>query len=495
MTLKLSGRIKLLFRIGIQTVCPFSNHARSSIAARALCISSHGLRKPLSDWGVSSPFREPNIVSYGKGDCFRRSFFQFRVSPSHQPSEDEERSFQQSLRSCNSSQEVFNLLCSLEILSDTMAAAALHRVADFEQNGHSLQNPSVLDNDAIRCLCFQLEQEYGQLTDAGLSSALLACTRLFLDPWSTLMVRLVSENQRRLEGGKMKVGQLCTIGEAMLAVEGPGCVILHQVLEEIQKQESADWNVADAVSVYKLLQDSAADDAYYTDLMNAVQSHSLHDVSELDPAMVSVLLNKLVTVDKHKDNFKPVVINLCKQAVRHLPQFTDKELTLVLGALIHFGHSDDYLVEAMEKYVPTVGFTAHPETVAKVMQFFSRRNIWCPPVFDAVAESFVYRADEYSASQVTRQIMAFGKLGYLPPNAGNMFKKVEEILHTRFLQFKPRTLLNLLHACTLVQRFPVNFVSRVFTRDFIQQLQGKYSVKDIGVRVGELITVPSVVCE
>lgn len=493
MTLKLSGRIKLLFRIGIQTVCPFSNHARSSTAARALCISSHGLRKPLSDWGVSSPFREPDIVSYG--DCFRRSFFQFRVSPSHQPSEDEERSFQQSLRSCNSSQEVFNLLCSLEILSDTMAAAALHRVADFEQNGHSLQNPSVLDNDTIRCLCFQLEQEYGQLTDAGLSSALLACTRLFLDPWSTLMVRLVSENQRRLEGGKMKVGQLCTIGEAMLAVEGPGCVILHQVLEEIQKQESADWNVADAVSVYKLLQDSAADDAYYTDLMNAVQSHSLHDVSELDPAMVSVLLNKLVTVDKHKDNFKPVVINLCKQAVRHLPQFTDKELTLVLGALIHFGHSDDYLVEAMEKYVPTVGFTAHPETVAKVMQFFSRRNIWCPPVFDAVAESFVYRADEYSASQVTRQIMAFGKLGYLPPNAGNMFKKVEEILHTRFLQFKPRTLLNLLHACTLVQRFPVNFVSRVFTRDFIQQLQGKYSVKDIGVRVGELITAPSVVCE
>ncbi len=171
----------------------------------------------------------------------------------------------------------------------------------------------------------------------------------------------------------------------------------------------------------------------------------------------------------------PLVISLCKQAVRHVPRFTDEELTIVLGALMHFGHSDHYFVEAMEKYVPSVAFTSHPETVTKVSQFFGRRNILSPTVFDAVAESFVYRADDYSTSQVARQIMALGKLGYLPPNAGEVFRKVESILHSRFSHFQPRTLLNLLHSCTLVERFPVNFVSKVFSSYFLQQLQGKTS--------------------
>uniref|UniRef100_H3DIB4 FAST kinase domains 3 n=1 Tax=Tetraodon nigroviridis TaxID=99883 RepID=H3DIB4_TETNG len=380
----------------------------------------------------------------------------------------EEDAFQQRLQGCSSSRQVFTLLRSAGIMSDMMAAAALHRVADLEQAGNCLRDPGVLEKETVRALCFQLEQESRRLTDAGLVSALLACTRLFLDPWSTLMVRLVSESQERLDRGVMTVEQLCTLGLAVMAMEGPDCMMLEQVMEQIQQQEPAQWSLPELVAVYRFLQSGVAGNGKYQDLLNAMHTYAVTASSRMNPAAVSGILTTLVTLNQIQA--MPLVINLCKQAVRHVPHFSDEELSGVLGALMHFGHSDHYFVDAMEKYVPTMTFTSHPETVTKVIQFFGRRNILSPTVLDAIAESFVYRADEYSTSQVARHIMALGKLGY-PPNAGAVFRKVENILHSRFSNFQPQTLLNLLHSCTLVERFPVNFVSKVFGSYFLQQLQ------------------------
>lgn len=489
MALQVTQRLPLLGQFGIQrypaTICCFTKLLRSSSGGQPSCVTClctsagrctrrQGCRKLQSDFGIRSLTtitREPSFVASSSVGLHGDSVPQFRLTQMHRPSAAEEQDFQQCLGSCSSSRQVFRLLRSAKVMSDTMAAAALHRVADLEQDGNSLKDVSVLEKDAMRALCFQLEHNSARLTDAGLVSALLACTRLFLDPWSKLMVRLVSESQERLDKGQMSVGQLCTLGHAMLAVEGPACMMLKQVMEEIQKQAPAQWSLQDLTPVYRLLQGGVGTDGKYRDLLNAMHTHAVKLSSRMDPGAVSGLLTALVTLNQTQAT--PLVIRLCKQAVRHVPHFTDEELTLVLGALMHFGHSDHYFVEAIERYVPTVAFTSHPETVTKVMQFFSRRNILSPVVFDAVAESFVYRADDYNTSQVARQIMAFGKLGYVPPNSGEVFRKVENILRMRFSHFQPRTVLNLLHSCILVERFPVNFVSKVFSSYFLQQLQGK----------------------
>uniref|UniRef100_A0A3Q3K3P3 RAP domain-containing protein n=1 Tax=Monopterus albus TaxID=43700 RepID=A0A3Q3K3P3_MONAL len=464
MALKLIQRLVLFREFRIQryppvgSVCSLTSLLSTSGASRTLCIpcktTRQGCRKLHSHFGLRSlatTLREPLFVTCSSVGLHRDSVLQFRLTQLHRPTAAEEQAFQQHLGNCSSSRHVFRLLHSVKIMSDTMAAAALHRVADLEQEGNHLKDPTVLETDTIRSLCFQLEQDSERLTEAGLVSALLACTRLFLDPWSPLMVRLVSESQKRLDRGQMSVGQLCTLGRAMLAMEGPDCVMLEQVMEEIQKQGPAQWSLADLIAVYRLLQDGVCKDGKYGDLLNAMHTHAVTVTSRMSPAAVSLLLSALVALNQTQA--MPLVISLCKQAVRHVPHFSDEELTLVLGALMHFGHSDHYFVEAMERYVPTMAFTFHSETVTKVMQFYGRRNILSPSVFDAVAESFVYRADDYSTGQVARQITAFGKLGYLPPNAGE-----------------------LLHSCTLVERFPVNFVSKVFSRYFLQQLQGKTSL-------------------
>ncbi|XP_056440371.1 FAST kinase domain-containing protein 3, mitochondrial isoform X2 [Gadus chalcogrammus] len=473
MALKAAQRLHSLGRAGRYIPRLFGNISQGDVCcASELRIAAN---RPihhncvLGRMGFSTITRDPSFLASGSVGLHKGSVFRFRLTQLHPPPEAEERLFGKRLAGCSSSRQVLRLLRQAETLSDVMAAGALHRVADLEQEGCSLRDPGVLEKDEVRSLCFQLEQDSGRLTDGGLVSALMACTRLFLDPWSTLVVRLVAESQERLDHGRMSVGELCTLGRALLALEGPGCGMLGQVMQQVQRRGPAAWSLAELLGVYRLLQDGAAEGGHQQALLHGMHAHALTMAPRMDAAAVSGLLGALVALEQ--SNATPLVMALCRQAVRHVGGFTDDQLSLVLGVLMHFGHSDVHFVGAMERHVPRVAFTARPETVTRVAQYFGQRNILSRPVFDALAESFVYRADDYDTGQVARQILPLGKLGYLPPNAGEVFGKVEGILHTRFSQFQPRTLLSLLHACTLVERFPVNFVSKVFKSYFLQELQ------------------------
>ncbi|XP_062849174.1 FAST kinase domain-containing protein 3, mitochondrial isoform X2 [Trichomycterus rosablanca] len=389
----------------------------------------------------------------------------------HGLSSDEGRAFKECLSACASSQQVLHLIRTSSFLSGAAVSAVLHRLADLEQDGsRRLRDPVTLLSDAaLNKMCLKLEQDLPELEDDVVVQALLGCTRLYLDPSSQLVTRLISESQVRLDMGRLSIETLCELVCALFAIEGPQSGMLVRAMRQIQNKDPAQWNTSSLTSVYSMLAAGLGEDGLHQDLLNKMNARALSLAMRMDPPMVSKTLGALVTLNQTQA--LPLVIALCKQAVRHVPNFTDTELSIVLSALMHYGHSDHFLIEALERHVPKIAFTAHPETVTKVMQYFGRRRIFSPPVFDAVAESFVYRADDYTTEQVSRQIAALGVVRYLPQEAGRLFRKVETLLNARFSNFQPRSLLELLHACTLLQRYPLNFVSKVFSTYFLQQLQ------------------------
>ncbi|XP_077365700.1 FAST kinase domain-containing protein 3, mitochondrial [Festucalex cinctus] len=465
--------LKLVQRLSLASVFSAARPVCAACLFRTAgrCILTGGCRRLQLTRGTRSltaAVREPSFVG-SRGDSAPR----FRLTQRHGPADEEERDFCGRLSSCSSSAKVLKLLRSTRTLTGDEAAAALHRLADLErEEGEtpSLRDPSVLEDDGVRLVCLQLECDSRLLSHSALVSALLACTRLYIDPWSTLMVRLLSESQERLDRGDLSVAQLCTLGQAALATEGPESAMLDQAMAQIQKTgPPSRWSVDELAAVYQLLRDGAAVGGKRGDLLNAMHAHAATVTPAMDEAAVSGLLGALVDLEQNQAT--PLVIQLCKRAARLLPRFSDQQLAAVLAALMRFGHSERYLVEALERRVSASAFTCHPETLTRAVQFLGRRGILSPAALDAVAESFVYRADTYDTGQVARQMAPFGKLAYLPPNAGELFRKLEDVLRTRFSQFRPRTLLGLLHSCILVERFPVNFVSKVFSNFFLQQLQ------------------------
>ncbi|XP_073691867.1 FAST kinase domain-containing protein 3, mitochondrial [Garra rufa] len=426
----------------------------SSLSSRGVCTTKQDPMFLVA--GSVRPYQE--LLPSGSG-----------LSLLHHLTSDEDHIFMKRLTSCTSSQQVLRLLQSYPLLSGAAAASILHRLADFECG---LWKPQILLSDVgLNKLCQTLEHDSARLEDEVLVKALLGCTRLYLDPQSRLVLRLVFESQKRLNLERLSVEVLCGLSRALFALEGPNSSIIKQAMSQLQNKDTTQWNTAELVAAYSMLATGLGEDGCYLELLNEMNTQSLRLVQQMGPGAISEILGALFKL-RHEQAL-PLVIALCKQAVHHVQNFADPELTVVLSALMHYGHSDHFLVEALERHVPKVAFTADAETITKVMQFFRQWRILSPPVFNTVAESFVYRAEEYSTWQVSQQIATLGVLGYLPPDAGRLFRKVESVLHARFSQFQPRALLDLLYACTLLQRYPLNFVSKVFSPYFMQQLQGE----------------------
>lgn len=147
----------------------------------------------------------------------------------------------------------------------------------------------------------------------------------------------------------------------------------------------------------------------------------------------------------------------------------------------------------------------NPELISTVMEYCLRMRCRSEPIFEAVAENFVCNAERHTTLQITKQIVAMGRLNYLPqvrfisiksggrdysrkkaccnpsysvkslllPQCSKqMFKKLESILLARFSQFQPRMLIDLLHSCIHLERFPLNHMAKVFNPYFLQKLQG-----------------------
>ncbi|NWR76513.1 FAKD3 protein, partial [Centropus unirufus] len=376
------------------------------------------------------------------------------------------------LNSLYSSEEIFEFLSSLEVISDTIASGALQRISEVEVDDNGLKNPKgVLENKVFRALCFQFESESSKLSNTGLLSAVQALIKLRIDPQSALMANLLSEAEERLGKGQFTVKNLCAFGESLLELEGPSCATLEQIVNHLQEKDMEKWSPKEMIVVYKMLQVTVRGKERYQDFLNRLNSVTLTIVSQLSPKFTSVILNSLVVL--HQTQAVPLVTALCKHSVKHIPYFTGDELANVLEAFLYFRHREKVFTEALETYVPKSIFTMHPQMVSKVMQYCCQMMILSKPIFDAAAADFISNADTFTTEQIAEYIVPFGALNYVPPSAASLFRKLETVLHARFHHFQPHTLVNLLHSCVLIQRYPVNFLPKIFSPYFLQRLQAQ----------------------
>nr|XP_017497244.1 FAST kinase domain-containing protein 3, mitochondrial isoform X2 [Manis javanica] len=138
----------------------------------------------------------------------------------------------------------------------------------------------------------------------------------------------------------------------------------------------------------------------------------------------------------------------------------------------------DQLQDALEQHVTSLCVSLDPETISKVMEYCTSKLILSKPILNTVAEIFVCQSENFSPSQISELIEPFGKLNHLPPNASALFRKLENMLLTHSNYFPPKTLLKLLHSCSLIECHPVNFMAKIFSPYFLQQLQGEESCLD-----------------
>lgn len=139
--------------------------------------------------------------------------------------------------------------------------------------------------------------------------------------------------------------------------------------------------------------------------------------------------------------------------------------------LDHFHHVGDWhLFRAMERHFKN---SIRPNFMAEAADYCRHFRICPPTVFNKMAEHFIRMDREGSLDIRTAEsvLKCFGDLNF-PPVVDDFafWSSVEQLLDKQFSQFQPESLLHIFMSCILLQRYPMNFVQRIFSQQFIRRL-------------------------
>ncbi|XP_029935996.1 FAST kinase domain-containing protein 3, mitochondrial-like [Myripristis murdjan] len=332
---------------------------------------------------------------------------------------------------------------------------------------------SVFEGDVIPELCSRLADAPSDDRAEGLATLLGVCVEFGVEAHSPVVSRLRDECLSHLAKKDTGVAPLCHLGETAYALEGCQSTIVTEVIDSIGASVEEDvLTPSEAARVYSLLAlccDPTSQQ--HTFMLSTLHSHTERLVHRLRASHISDILQSLVKLQQSQAI--SLVLRLSHRASRIFKAFRDDEVIKLLSSLMILGHHDEELLAAMEKHLPGRLGECDPELTSTVMEYCLQMRCRSEPIFEAVAEGFVCHAEKHSTPQIAKQIVAMGRLNYLPKCSSLMFKKLESVLSSRFSQFQPRSLIEVLHACIHLERFPINYMSKVFSPYFLQRLQAQ----------------------
>ncbi|XP_041940662.1 FAST kinase domain-containing protein 3, mitochondrial-like [Alosa sapidissima] len=304
---------------------------------------------------------------------------------------------------------------------------------------------------------------------SGLATLMGICVKIGMDPDSPtgLISKLKKECLRILNEEDVPITNLCLLGEVVYSLEGAS-PLLSEVLKSVSDSVDVDLTPLDASHLYTFFA-LIGTQHIHPRLMTRLNRCTERLAHRLPPTAISNILHSLAVLQEGQS--VTLISRLIERSTLTMGSFSDAELSGILRALARLSQYDAQFLYSLEHQLVNRIEECDPDLISSVMEYCLHVR-WCTSaVFEAVAERFVQNAEMYSTTQIAQQIVAMGRLNYLPSCASEMFKKLESILTSRFSQFQPRTLLNMLHSCIHLERFPLNFVSRVFSSTFLQRLE------------------------
>lgn len=112
-----------------------------------------------------------------------------------------------------------------------------------------------------------------------------------------------------------------------------------------------------------------------------------------------------------------------------------------------------------------------PNLVAAMMTFVKHFRLRTSSnIMEGAGEYFIQHGPQLTSSQIHSILLPFGLLEFQPPNGVKFWEMVETVLRSKFVQFSPNDVIDVLLTCVYLQKYPLNFVDRVFSPYFLDRL-------------------------
>ncbi|CAH1774341.1 unnamed protein product [Owenia fusiformis] len=370
--------------------------------------------------------------------------------------------FKERLQACRSATQVFKML---EIPSDQVtacsAAFALERLCQL-QNATYEDIDSFVTTAVLNELCDTVVKDIHSLKNVELIN-LVKC-HLKSGNFSEIHSTLIDEETEKRLGDKMfGITEVCSLIDTLMTHPKGDKEIADNALIHIgnRTKEIDETNIAD---VYKALSKVSPLKKYMSKLLVKQLLLCWWKISPKD--MTSIVSN--LTQMKYCAGSELVMVG--KWVLLNIHNIKQNEMTYFVAAYRHFKMGNANFMRALERYIPAKITSLDSTLIALTMDYCKECRYVSPKIFNCISSHFVQYSHRFSVDQMAMLLYPYGYLNYLPPNANELFQKIEERLNGEFNQFSPESIVELLCSFAFSGRYAINFVRQVFTPHFVAQL-------------------------
>lgn len=153
---------------------------------------------------------------------------------------------------------------------------------------------------------------------------------------------------------------------------------------------------------------------------------------------------------------------------------SEEQLRTIILHLNDLDYKDNNIENALERYIKMKSIKIKdPAVMACIMDYCYKFRIRSVHIMQGCAEYLVLNQKHLSPVHFKSLFLPFGHLLFKPLNGVQFWKTVEEFLEEKFVNFKPNDFLDVMLACVYLQKYPLNFVDKIFNPYFLDRLQAK----------------------
>lgn len=371
---------------------------------------------------------------------------------------------------CSSLKEVVNLYdeSPVENITPPVALAIIRRIFDFEQLNYEESKNS---NSSVRLRTMK------QLSDIICSTnepqLIVDCLRsLSRDPQklkaSYYFQRICDQGLILASNGKLTTEQVCDLIKALynLGEFGEDYADKAWVGINEDKQITAD----DICKIMKILECVKYSRIY---LYNIVEKRVPLVLYQLTLDHILEILYSLVKLNLPNNKLLQQISRWVSQNVFEL---TTGNMRWIIASFLSLNYTDENIQHSLSRLLITKENCIEDNSlVTQIMEYCHKMRIRHPTILSFTVDYFLEHSHSLSASDIASIMNCLGYLNYLPKEPHSFFSTLETRIDEKFAQFDPSELINLFLSCVYLERYPLNFVKKVFHSDFLDKIHSSNS--------------------
>lgn len=150
---------------------------------------------------------------------------------------------------------------------------------------------------------------------------------------------------------------------------------------------------------------------------------------------------------------------------------SETSLESVIGSFTVLGHTDQQIERAVERYVKAKGVKIKSQSlVVALLNHCMKFRIRNYHILNGSIEYFIANAENIEPGYLKSIFCPFGYLNYQPLNAVRFWQTLEEFMDKNFVKFQPNDVVDMMLSCVYLEKYPLNFVKRIFNPYFLDVL-------------------------